>query len=221
MQAQIRSGIHGLTLITDLSFATPKNELANSYSLGEAMKFYLDGSLSVLQIGYGNNSPVSFNASAFLGHEKANFDAADYVSNGLDAKITSYGFRLKPFEVRNINDVYNAHTYKDGDALNGTTQTEAEHQNNRVYHAQLLTMILGGLFFEVGSSSAKLIEEGYDDVKRHPFVIGYGLAPAIPLGSKTNFIFEFAFRKYNWINGMNTTSTISTFRTGIGLQFNF
>jgi hypothetical protein len=150
---------------------------------------YLDAGLSVVQIQYGKKSPVSFDISAFLGHENTNFDPEDYVSNGLDAKLTSYGVKLKPFY------------FKEKD--------------------KVIISILSGLFVEIGKSNARLIEIDQPDVNRHPKVFGYGVAPTIPLSEKTSFIFDFAFRKYNWINNSNTTSTISTFRTGLGLQFNF
>lgn len=187
--AQLHIGIHNLALTTDLSFATPKNEMANYYFIGDAMKLYLDAGISLVRIQYGKNSPASFDISLFLGHEKANFDPADYVSNGLDAKLTSYGVRLKPID---IND-----------------------------KGHLLTSLLSGIFLEIGSSKARLIEVDEADVIRHPNVFGYGITPSIPVSEKTNFTFEFAFRNYNWINNSNTTSTIHTFRTGLGLQFNF
>jgi len=186
--AQIKFGIHNLTLITDLSFATPKNEMANYYSIGDAMKVYLDAGVSVVQVKYGKNSPFAFDVEAFLGHEKANFDPADYVSNGLDAKITSYGLRLKP--------------------LCGSDKRN------------LLTSLIGGFFVEIGKSNARFIEEGQADVIRHPDVIGYGFTPAIPINGKTRFLVDLAFRNYNWTNNSHTTSTIHTFRTGLGLQFN-
>jgi hypothetical protein len=188
-KAQVHPGVHALTLTTDLPFATPKNEMANYYSIGDAMKLYLDASISLVRIQYGKNSPVNFDASVFLGHEKANFDPADYVSNGLNARLTSYGFRLKPLYIS-----------KKGN---------------------FLASLLSGLFIEIGKSKARLIESDVPDVMRHPNVLGYGLTPAIPFSEKTSFIFEFAFRNYNWINNSNTTSTIHTFRTGLGLQFNF
>lgn len=187
--AQVHLGIHNLSLTTDLSFATPKNEMANYYSIGDAMKLYLDAGISIVRIQYGKNSQASFDVSAFLGHEKANFDPADYVSNGLDAKLTSYGVRLKPLNI-----------------------SEKGH---------ILTSLLSGIFIEIGKSKARLIEVDQPDVIRHPNVFGYGITPSIPISEKTNFTFEFAFRNYNWINNTNTTSTIHTFRTGLGLQFNF
>lgn len=188
-KAQMHLGFHNLALTTDLSFATPKNEMANYYSIGDAMKLYLDAGLSLVRIQYGKNSPVSFDASAFLGHEKANFDPADYAGNGLNAKLTSYGVRLKPFYIKD--------------------------------KGHFLTSLLSGIFVEIGKSKARLIEVDQPDVIRHPNVFGYGITPAIPIGEKTNFIFEFVFRNYNWINNSNTNSTIHTFRTGLGLQFNF
>jgi len=188
-KAQLHIRINRLTLQTDLSFATPKNEMANYYAIGNVMKLYLDAGLSVVQIQYGKKSPVSFDISAFLGHENTNFDPEDYVSNGLDAKLTSYGVKLKPFY------------FKEKD--------------------KVIISILSGLFVEIGKSNARLIEIDQPDVNRQPKVFGYGVAPTIPLSEKTSFIFDFAFRKYNWINNSNTTSTISTFRTGLGLQFNF
>lgn len=196
-QSQVRFGLQNFALLGDFTFPTPKNEMANYYSPGDPIKAYWEGSLSFAQIGYGQNNPFSLNTSVFIAYETANFGSKDFSTNGLDVKITSYGIRLRPLNIHKISDVsYGA-----------------------VNYSGMMEYIVDGLYLELGSSGATLVEPPLPNVSRTPTFIGCGIMPRIPMGNKMAMIIDIGWRKYSWINSLHTTSSIGVFRTGIGLAF--
>ncbi|MDD2797911.1 MAG: hypothetical protein PHV20_04895 [Bacteroidales bacterium] len=196
-QSQVRLGLQNFALLGDLTFPTPKNELANFYSPGDPIKAYWEGSLSFAQIGYGQNSPFSLNASVLLAYETANFGSNDFSTDGLDAKIISHGVRLKPLNIHKISDV----------------------SFNPINFSGMMDYIVDGLYLELGSSSATLVEPPLPNVSRTPTFLGCGIMPRIPMGNKMAMIIDIGWRKYSWTNSLHTTSSIEVFRTGIGLAF--
>jgi hypothetical protein len=88
-----------------------------------------------------------------------------------------------------------------------------------VNYSGVMNYLVDGLYFELGSSSAKLVEPPLPNVSRTPTFYGYGIMPRIPMGNKMAMIIDFGWRKYSWINSLHTTSSIGVFRTGIGLAF--
>ncbi|OIR06948.1 hypothetical protein GALL_108540 [mine drainage metagenome] len=234
-KAQTYFGIKKINVWADFAFAKPKDELKNYYGLGNAMQLYYGVDVPFAFFQYNKKSNTGLSIAGFLDHEKGNFSSGNYATDGLDAKLTSVGVRVRPFA--------NMAIYAPkGNVTKGYMVTETLHKvegrdefgkkNYREYTTTermpiwgdegaklLFTMFLSGLYFDYGVTHAALIEKPTPDVFRTATMFSYGWAPAIGVGQKTTFYIDFGIRKYSWTNGLNTKSSIGSFHCGFGLGF--
>ena len=230
-EAQVEIGIKKLNIWTEFGFASPKQELKNSYSLGDPMKLYLGADLPFAFLRYSKKHNTGISLAAVLDHEKANFENN---SNGpLGAKITSVGLRVRPFgnmavyqpkgpvtngEMTTVTihkdygrDEFGAPTYHE------YTTTESTPVWSEEGAKLLVSMVLSGFYCDFGTSHIALIEPPAPTVNRTAFMYSIGCAPAIAIGRKVTFFVDLSVRNYKWTNKMNTTSAISSFHTGFGI----
>lgn len=235
-QAQVGFGFKKLNVWTEFAFATPKQEMKNFYSFGDPMKIYYGADLPFAFLQYSKKRNTGLSIGAFLDHEKANFTDESYVTDGLDAKMTSVGVRVRPFGNMAIyqpkGSVTNGqlttittHKVKGTDEFGNATYREYITTESTPLWSEegaklLVTMFLSGLYFDYGVSHLALIEPPTPDVKRTAVVYSYGCAPSLVVGRKVTFFIDLSIRKYQWTNKMNTTSAIKSFHTGFGLGFN-
>jgi hypothetical protein len=235
-QAQVEFGLKKLNVWTELAFASPKQEMKNSYSYGEPMKLYLGADLPFAFLQYSKKRNTGLSVGAFLDHEKANFTDDSYATDGLNAKMTSVGVRVRPFGNMAIYQPKGSVTRGQLTTITTHKVTGTDEFGNRKYSEYtttestplwsdegaklLVTMFLSGLYFDYGVSHLALIEPPTPDVKRTAVVYSYGCAPSLAVGRKLTFFMDFSIRKYQWTNKMNTTSGIKSFHTGFGLGFN-
>lgn len=234
--AQKRFEIKKINVWADFAFASPKDELKNYYGLGNAMQLYYGVDVPFAFFQYSKKSNLGLSVAGFLDHEKGNFSSGNYTTDGLDAKLTSVGIRVRPLA--------NMAIYAPkGNVTKGYMVTETLHKvegrdefGNRNYREYtttertpiwsdegaklLVTMFLSGLYFDYGITHAALIEKPTPDVFRTATMFSYGCAPALVVGQKTTFYIDFGIRKYSWTNSLNTKSSISSFHCGFGLGFN-
>jgi hypothetical protein len=243
-KAQVFFGIKKINVFADFAFAEPKDAMVNpgGYGLGNAMQLYYGVELPFAYLRYSKKSNMHLSIAAIVDHEKANFSTSNLASDALDAKLTSFGFRARPFEgmgMFNVNesDLHDGkdytttekHVSQDGQRIefkNGQSVTATEWTETTNHHGWstaeskgLVYMVLSGLYFDYGFSKAALIEHPSPDVNRSPSYWGWGFAPAIAVGRKTSFYLDLGWRKYAWTNSLNTTSSIKSFRCGFGLGF--
>jgi len=233
-EAQAEFGFKKINVWTEIGFASPKQELKNSYSLGDPMKLYLGADLPFAFLKYTKKHNTGLSVAALLDHEKANFENSSY--DPLNAKITSVGLRMRPFG--------NMAVYQpQGPVTNGEMTTITTHKDYGrdefgapTYHEYtttesvpiwsdegaktIVSMILSGLYFDFGTSYVALIEPPAPKVNRIALMYAVGCAPTISIGRKINFFVDISVRNYKWTNKMNTTSAIYSLHTGFGLGFN-
>lgn len=242
--AQVFFGIKKVNVFVDLAFAKPKDALVSpgGYGLGNAMQLYYGAEVPFAFARYSKKSNMHLSVAATLDHEKANFSTSNFATEALDAKLTSFGIRVRPFEGMGMFNVQESdfhdgknftttekHVSQDGQRIqlnNGQVVTATEWTKTTNHHIWstaetkgLVCMFLSGLYFDYGFAKAALIEPPTPDVNRTPSYWGLGCAPAIVIGQKTSFYLDFGLRKYSWTNGLNTTSSIKSFRCGFGLSF--
>jgi hypothetical protein len=229
-------GFKKLNVWTSFAFAKPKDAMANSYSYGKPMQLYYGADLPFTSLRYGKKTNTGLSVAVFADHERANFDANDFNSEGLNAKLFSLGVRIRPFA--------NMAIYAPkGEVIKGQYVEETLHKeiyhdsNNNIQFREyttttslplwtdegaklLVTMLLSGLYVDFGVTHASLIEKPSPDVTRTARVISYGCAPSIGVGRKVTAFMDFDIRKYTWTNSMKTTSSIGSFHCGFGLGFN-
>lgn len=242
--AQVLLGIKKINVFTDLAFAQPKDALVSpgGYGLGNAMQLYYGVEVPFALIRYNKKSNMHLSIAATLDHEKANFSSSNIATDGLDAKLTAFGLRVRLFEGMGMFDVKESdfhdgknytttekHVSQEGQRLelnNGRAVTATEWTETTTHHAWstaetkgIVYMFLSGLYVDYGFAKAALIEPPTPNVNRTPSYWGLGCAPAIVIGKKTSFYLDFGWRKYGWTNSLNTTSSIKSFRCGFGLGF--
>lgn len=242
--AQVLFGIKKINVYADFAFAKPKDALVSpgGYGLGNAMQLYYGAEVPFALVRYNKKSNMHLSFAVTLDHEKANFSTSNISSDALDAKLTAFGFRVRPFEGMGMFDVKESdlhdgkdytttekHVSQDGQRIqlnNGRAVTATEWTETTTHHSWstaetkgLVYMFLSGLYFDYGFAKAALIEPPTPNVNRTPSYWGVGCAPAIVIGQKTSFYLDFGLRNYSWTNGLNTTSSIKSFRCGFGLGF--
>lgn len=235
-QSQVQFGIKKVNIFTDISYSSPEKEFKNYYSLGDLMKIYVGAEVPFLAVNYNKKSTMCFSVAALLDHENANFASGNYTTDGLDAKMTSYGFRVRPF----ANMAVYAPTGKvvDGYYVKETTHkvTGTDEFGNSKYSEYttteslpvwseggtklLVTMFLSGLYFDYGKSNMTFIESPYQDVSRNAVMYSYGCSPSLGTGGKITMYMDLGIRHYKWTNSMNTSSGIKSWHIGLGVGFN-
>lgn len=205
--AQSKIGIKKINVWADFAFASPKNELKNYYGLGNAMQLYYGVDVPFAFVQYNKKTNLGLSIAGFLDHEKANFSSNNFTTDGLDAKLTSVGVRVRPLANMTI------HTHK-GNVEPTQLNVEVAELSN------IFTKVLSGLYFDFGATHAALIEKPTPDVFRTATMFSYGCAPALAIGKKTTFYIDLGIRKYSWTNSLNTKSSIGSFHAGFGLGFN-
>lgn len=236
VQSQVQFGLKKVNIFTDISYSSPEKELKNYYSLGDLMKIYVGAEVPFLAVNYSKKSTMCLSVAALLDHEKANFTSGDYSTDGLDAKMTSYGVRVRPF----ANMAVYAPTGKviDGYYVKETTHkvTGTDEFGNSKYSEYtttenipvwseggaklIVTMFLSGLYFDYGKTNMTLIEPPYQDVSRNATMYSYGCSPSLGTGGKITMYMDLGIRHYKWTNSMNTTSGIKSWHIGFGVGFN-
>jgi hypothetical protein len=180
--------------------------------------------------------------AATVDHEKANFSTSNYLTDGLDVKITSFGLRARPFSGMGMfgvseSDLHDGKDYtttekhvsqegqliqlKNGEKVTATewTETRSHHGWSTAESKGIVYMVLSGLYFDYGLSKATFIEPPTANVDRSPTYWGWGFAPSLVPGKRTSFYIDLGWRTYSWTNSLNTTSSIKSFRCGFGLGF--
>lgn len=234
-QAQVEIGFKKLNVWTEFAFATPKQEMKNYYSFGDPMKLYLGADLPFAFLKYSKKGNTGLSVGAFLDHEKANFTDESYATDGLDAKMTSVGVRVRPLGNMAIYQPKGSVTNGQLTTITTHKVTSTDGSGNATYREYtttestplwtdegaklLVTMFLSGLYFDYGVSHLALIQPPLPDVKRTARVFSYGCAPSLAVGRKVTFFMDLSIRKYQWTNKMKTTSEIKSFHTGFGLGF--
>lgn len=209
--AQSRIGIKKVHVWASLAFASPKDALKSSYSFGDAMQLYYGVDAPFAFLDYGKKQQHGAVIAAFLDHEKANFTDDALITDGLDAKFTSAGLRIYPFTTKHLSSL------ADPDQVDESASRLGQDVS---FLAKLGLVILHSSYIDLGFAHAALIEKPTPDVIRTTTVFGYGLAPALAIGRKTSFHLDVGFRKYSWTNGLNTKSSVNSFRLGFGLGIN-
>lgn len=236
MNAQVQLGIRKMNVFGQISYSSPTNELKNYYSLGDLMKFYIGAELPFLAANYGKNTTTGFSIAALVDHEKANFESGDYSTDGMDVKMTSFGFRIRPFanmavyapKGKIVNGNYVIITTHKGSGIDEhgnsipteytTTQTLPIWSDEGA--KLIVTMLLSGMYFDYGKSNMTFIEPPYSTVHRNATMYSYGCSPTIGAAKKINMYVDVGIRQYKWINSMGTTSGIKTWHIGFGIGFN-
>lgn len=243
-KSQVHIGIQKINVFADFAFAEPKNALVNpgGYGLGNVMQIYYGAEIPFAFLKYDKKSNMHLSIAATIDHEKANFSTSNILTDGLDAKLTSFGFRVRPFsgmgmfnvsesDYRNGRDYTTTekHVSQDGQRIqlkNGQnvtatewTETSSHHSWSTAESKGIVYLVLSGLYFDYGFAKAALIEPPTPNVNRNPSYWGWGIAPSIVPGKKTSFFIDLGWRNYSWTNSLNTKSSIKSFRCGFGLGF--
>jgi len=220
--AQIGFGVKKVNLLLDFAFASPKDELKNSYSYGDPMHAYYSIDVPFFYLQFSKKLPLTFNIAGFIDHEKANFEDNNYITDGLTAHFTTLGLRIRPLTM-GTDAVFSGRYYQDGDVVQGATSTDqansiADSYNNKLLANQFVKMILDGIYFDFGVSNSLLVEPPGPNISRLSKVFGYGLSPTLG-GKRVTFSVDFGIRNYKWINSLKTISTVSTFHCGFGIGY--
>lgn len=234
--AQVHLGVKKINLFADISYSNPEKELKNSYSLGDLMKFYVGVEVPIFTLGYSKKSTLCLSLAPILDHEKANFTREDYSTDGMDAKMTAYGLRLRP--LANMAIYCPTGNVVDGHFVTETTHKvvgtdEFGNSNYSEYTTTeslpiwseegaklLVTMFLSGLYFDYGRAGLVFIEPPSADVKRHGTLYAYGCSPSLAVGRKLTFYVDLGIRHYRWTNSLDTQSGIKSWHIGFGFGFN-
>jgi hypothetical protein len=244
VKAQLHFGIKKINVFADFAFAEPKSALVNpgGYGLGNAMQLYYGAEVPFTYLKYSKKSSMHLSIAATVDHEKANFSTSNYLTDGLDVKLTSFGLRARPFSGMGMfqvseSDLHDGkdftttekHVSQDGERIelkNGQAVTATEWTETKSHHSWstaeskgIVYMVLSGLYVDYGLSKASLIEPPTANVDRSPTYWGWGIAPSLVPGKKTSFYIDLGWRTYSWTNSLNTTSSIKSFRCGFGLGF--
>lgn len=234
VQSQVQFGLKKVNVFADISYSSPEKELKNYYSLGDLMKGYVGVEVPFFVANYSKKSTMCLSVAALLDHEKANF--ASITSDGLDAKMTSYGVRVRPFANmavyaptgKVINGYYvkeTTHKVTGNDEFGNSKYSEyTTTENIPVWSEEgaklIMTMFLSGLYFDYGKTNMMLIEAPYPDVSRTATMYSYGCSPSLGTGGKITMYMDLGIRHYKWTNSMNTTSGIKSWHIGFGVGFN-
>ncbi|MDD5150504.1 MAG: hypothetical protein PHC28_08485 [Flavobacterium sp.] len=235
-KSQIQFGLKKVNVFTDISYSSPEKEMKNFYTLGDLMKFYIGAEVPFLAANYSKKSTTGLSVAALLDHEIANFSSNNYLSEGLNAKMTSLGIRVRPFANMavyspkgKIVDGYYieeiTHKVKGTDEFGNSKYSEyTTTESTPIWSDEgaklLVTMFLSGLYFDYGKTNLDLIEHPFNDVNRTATMYSYGCSPSLGTGGKVTMFIDLGIRHYKWINSLNTTSGIKTWHIGFGVGFN-
>lgn len=194
IHAQMKIVVKQINGFIDVTSSSPKDALVNpgNFSTGNAIQFYYGAELPFLYLRYGKNNGQLI-ISVFMDHEKANFQ--DPIDNDLNAKLTSYGIRIHPFDGK-----------------------KPKYDNDGNF---LLAFIISGIYADFGFGNSKLTQIPNINITRNTKIFGCGWSPKMSQGKKINLLLDCGFRNYSWNNISNTKSSVFSLHAGIGIGFNF
>lgn len=204
-QAQIQIGFKKVNIFANISLSSPEKELENYYSDGDLLKFYVGAEVPFVAANYSKKSAMGFSVAALLDHETANFTSGNYSTDGLDAKMTSIGVRVRPFDISELSEYTRT--------VDSPDWSEDEEANF------FIAMVLSGLYFDYGKTNMSFIEPPLPNKSRTATMYSYGLSPGFTV-NKITWYMDIGIRHYKWTNSLNTTSGIKAWHIGFGVGFN-
>lgn len=201
-----------------MSFSKPGDDLGEAAVKGKAMQLFAEGELSYHQ-NFSKNTKFGIRGAVVLGQDYANFLSNDRLVE-MKTSVTSYKARIYPISFSGRNE-------------DGLEKALPNINNAFIEYITWIGVysVFNSLHFDLGSSSATIIEAPYVDTyifpdrttKRTMKYVGWGVQPIIFQSDSNkwtcNAVFDFG--KYSWKNAGGGTSSFKSNHVGFGVQYIF